>query len=401
MSNYPNGFNSGVAILNMPHQSLVDPKTKVYWVDSNAAVQSDGSYKKPFATIADAIAKALTGDLILIAAGHTENLTVVATIPIAAVVGVTSDGTETKTFTITGTDVNGTVVTDTVVNPDTETLYTTQIFKTVTSVAISGAGVANITVGVVADPNGICETSTPSGALNMVMNGAYVTAVGFNVSTAGLTIIGMGEGLRIPTFTTTAQLSAVMITVANTVLENLKFVANITDCVQAIDLTLAADGTIIRNCVFRDSSASLDFLKHIDIATTVTEIVIEGCDFTTAAGGMTSSIFFTGTSSNVIIRNSVWHVDCSASVIDHLTADPLNILIHGNRLVNIDTTSTLGLGLKSDTSGTGQVFDNYLWGATGASDVFAVTNDYFVAENYSSNDINASGVLQPAADSIA
>jgi len=226
------------------------------------------------------------------------------------------------------------------------------------------------------------------------------TAAIFAVDVANLTIRGLGQGSRVPTFTSTAVDGAVMITVGNTVLENLKFVANIASTVQAIDLSATADGTIIRNCVFRDTSATKEFLKHVDIATTVANVVIEGCDFVTAAGSMTSSIFFTGTSDTCIIRDNRWHVDCSASVIDALTGIALNIRIHNNRIVNIDTGAGLVVGIKSDSSSTGAIYDNYILSPVPNAAVLAATNDFFVAQNFCSNDINVSGVLDPAAGAI-
>ncbi|MBU8921271.1 MAG: hypothetical protein KOO63_05580 [Bacteroidales bacterium] len=401
-SNYPEGFSDGVSILNMPIQPLVGPVEKVLWVDVNAAKGGDGTYVRPYATVAAAIAAAKTGDTIMIAAGHTENLTVVATLATECVVGITSDQNDSgDTFTITGTNGRGQPVSEARVGPASSgTVYTTQKFKTVTSVYVGSATSGNITIGTVADPDGICTTAATPSTLYIPMNGAYVTAVGFNVSTAGLTIKGMGENQRIPTFTTTAQLSAVMITAANTTLQNLKFVSNITDCANAIDLSAAADGTVIRNCVFRDSSAALDFLQHIDIATTVTDLIIEGCDFTTAAGGMTESVDFAGTSSYCIIRNNFWHVDCSAGVIDHLADDPLDIAIYGNRIINIDTGAGLVLGLDSSGDGTGLVYDNYCLSPKTDAEPIAVTADYYTSENYASNTINVSGVLEPGADTI-
>lgn len=299
MSVFTTGSNTpvleGLAVHQQPSASL-----NTIWVDANATGPRDGSRSHPYATIDIAIGKATAGDTIVIAAGHTENLSTAAT---------------------------------------------------------------------------------------------------FAVDVASLTIVGLGTGNRVPTFTSTAVDGAVMITVANTVLQNLKFVSGIADTVQAIDLSAAADGTIIRNCVFRDTAA-LDFLKHIDIATTIANVVIEGCDFITGAGAMTSSIFFAGTSDTCIIRNNSWHVDCSAGVIDHLTGNSLNLRVHGNRIVNIDTGAGLVLGVKSDSTATGAIFDNYLLGAKANAAVFACTNDFFVCENYASNDINVSGVLDPAAGAV-
>ena len=229
------------------------------------------------------------------------------------------------------------------------------------------------------------------------MDSATVFAVDVN----NLTIRGLGEGNRRPTFTSTATAGACMVTGYNCVLENLKFVANYADVTQAIDLSAAADGTIIRNCAFRDTGTALDFKKHIDIATTIADVIIEGCDFTTAAGSMTSSIFFTNTSSNCVLRNNRWQVDCSGSVIDHLTGIATLIRIYNNRIVNIDTGAGLVVGVKSDSTSTGLAYDNYIQSPKANAAVLAMTNDFFVAQNFCSNDINTSGVLDPAADTYA
>lgn len=288
----------GLDLVNYPPVS-----NKAIWVDSNGIGRADGTRNTPYTTIAAALAKAATGDTILIAAGHTENLSAATT---------------------------------------------------------------------------------------------------FAISTAGITIIGLGTGNRIPTFSATADVGAVMITAANSVLQNLKFVANVTDgAVQAIDLSAAADGTIIRNCVFRDTTATKEWLKHIDIATTIANVVIEGCDFTTAAGSMTSSIFFTGTSDHCTIRNNRWQVDASASVIDHLTGVATRLMIYGNRIVNIDTDAGLVVGVKSDSTSTGIIYDNYIQSPKAGAAVLAATNDFFVAQNFASNNINTSGVLDPGADTYA
>lgn len=297
MINLANASIQGLAIPQIPP---VD--NKVMWVDANNTCRPDGTRERPYATIDAAITKATAGDTIIIAAGHTENLS---------------------------------------------------------------------------------------------------TAAIFAVDVASLTIIGLGQGNRIPTFTSTGTAGAVMITVANTVLQNLKFVANVASVVQAIDLNADADGTIIRNCVFRDSGASLEFLIHIDIATTIANVIIEGCDFTTAAASMTSSIFFAGTSDTVIIRNNRWQVDCSASVIDHLTAISTLLRIHDNRIVNIDGAAGLVIGIKSDSTSTGLIYDNYLQGPLNTAEPLAATNDFYVAQNFASHVINTSGVLEPGADTYA
>ena len=66
----------------------------------------------------------------------------VATFDVARGVSITSAGTETATFTITGTDNNGNTVVEEVAGPDATTVYSKKTFKTVTSIAVDGATVA-------------------------------------------------------------------------------------------------------------------------------------------------------------------------------------------------------------------------------------------------------------------
>ena len=70
-------------------------------------------------------------------------------------IGITSDGNDSGiTFTITGTDVNGKALSETVTGPNSTTVYSTMStaanFKTVTKIATSAATTGNITVGTAA-----------------------------------------------------------------------------------------------------------------------------------------------------------------------------------------------------------------------------------------------------------
>ena len=70
-------------------------------------------------------------------------------------IGITSDGNDSGiTFTITGTDVNGKALSETVTGPNSTTVYSTNStaanFKTVTKIATSAATTGNITIGTAA-----------------------------------------------------------------------------------------------------------------------------------------------------------------------------------------------------------------------------------------------------------
>jgi len=74
-TNYPNGFDQGVSIQNMP--VLNTYCGNIYWVDSTAGTYSGkGSHDAPYTTIDAAVGQctANNGDLIMVKPGHTETV---------------------------------------------------------------------------------------------------------------------------------------------------------------------------------------------------------------------------------------------------------------------------------------------------------------------------------------
>ena len=297
-SNYPNGFRNGVSILNVPVE--VAPEGKVWWVNSNAAINSDGSRAKPFATIATAITKAAEYDTIMIAAGHSEAL----------------------------------------------------------------------------------------------------TATSFVVDKA-LTIIGQGRGSRKPTFTTAIEGGLVSITDADVTISNIRLVCGYSGgATSAISIGAGGDFCTLDNITCRDGATNaVEWLTHVMIATTVTDLTIQNCSFIgLIAGSMTNSILFAGTTSNVVIANNYIDVDASDSVIDHDADKATNILIVGNVILNQDTT-TAGYCIECEASSTGHVVGNMASYAKSDAPVF-LGEALFWLENYGGNTAGSSGELDPAGVAI-
>jgi hypothetical protein len=72
----------------------------------------------------------------------------VATIAVPARITITSTGNDSgRTFAVTGTDQNGTVITETITGPNTTVVTSVLTYKTITSIVISGAATGAITVG--------------------------------------------------------------------------------------------------------------------------------------------------------------------------------------------------------------------------------------------------------------
>jgi hypothetical protein len=112
----------------------MNPKTITFTL---AAVDADGvcASQKPVA------AGSLTINGALATGG-------VATLDVARHIAIASTGDEsTKTFTVTGTDRYGSVVTETTLGPNATTKKLTYNFKTITAITIDAAPAGNLTVG--------------------------------------------------------------------------------------------------------------------------------------------------------------------------------------------------------------------------------------------------------------
>ena len=182
---------------------------------------------------------------------------------------------------------------------------------------------------------------------------------------------------------------------ANVTLKNIRLVANFaTGTTAGVTIAAAGDGCTLDGLQFRDTSAANEFLIHVSVATTVTDLTIQNCSFVTLAGTLSNSILFAGTSSNVVIRNNHFFVDSSDSVIDHLAGIATNILIDGNRIVNQDT-DTAGYVIDCHASSTGIAANNR--GAYNKVDAEMTKGAaMWWVENYFTNTVAESGLLEPA-----
>lgn len=77
ISNYPNGFAQGVAIRGVPLLNTYGGD--VFWVDSNnGADTGKGTHNQPFETWDYTVGRCVAGDIIMLKAGHVENVTAAA-----------------------------------------------------------------------------------------------------------------------------------------------------------------------------------------------------------------------------------------------------------------------------------------------------------------------------------
>lgn len=213
---------------------------------------------------------------------------------------------------------------------------------------------------------------------------------------AGVAIIGLGDGNLIPTFSSTAAAGGITVAAANVRLQNIRLVANFaTGSTSALNIAAAGDGCILDGVQFRDTSTANEWLIHISVATTVTDLTIRGCSFVGLTGGsMTNSILFAGTSTNVVIEDCYFFVDSSDDVIDHLTAASVNLVVRRNVVINADADAA-GYCLRYKSDGTGVAYDNrFAYGKVDAEISVGAAAWWF--QNFASNTIAESGLLDPA-----
>lgn len=222
------------------------------------------------------------------------------------------------------------------------------------------------------------------------------TATGINCDVAGITIVGHGRAGVMPTVSFTAAAGSITVGAANVTIRNLKLVANFATGVTAgVTIAAAGDGCTLDGLVMRDAAANTEFLVHISVATTVTDLTIENCSLVgLIAESMTNSILFAGTSTDCTIRNNYIFVDSSDDTIDHLAGAAVNIHVHDNVIINQDTTSALYC-FRNKSDGTGCVHDNRCgYNKVDAEMLIGAATWFF--ENYCSNTIAESGLLDPS-----
>jgi hypothetical protein len=213
---------------------------------------------------------------------------------------------------------------------------------------------------------------------------------------AGISIVGLGQGNLIPTLSSTAAAGAITVAAANCSIKNVRMKANFaTGVTNGLVVGGAGDGLTLDGVQFRDTSTANEFKVHIFAASGVTDLTIKQSSFVCLDGGSaTNSILFAGTTENLVIDRCHFFVDTTDSVIDHLTSAGVNVLIKENIIYNADD-QTAGYLLDFHASTTGLAVNNR--GAYNKNNAEMTKGDaMWWLENYFSNTIAESGLLEPA-----
>jgi hypothetical protein len=223
------------------------------------------------------------------------------------------------------------------------------------------------------------------------------------LNVAGVTVIGLGRGDLIPTFTLGHAGTTITVSAASVTIKNIKIIADIADVAVGITATNAADGLVVEDCWFTDGGLTSELVIGIQIAAGCNNVVIRNNRFYTTisaeTGGCASAIKLVGASSNTQIVGNFALGHYTVACVDAVTAAAASVLIRDNVFCNIDTGA--GLGFSGHTQGQFVLAYNGWAGAKGNTEPVSGVTASFCLENYGIDALAANGILSPAAGAFS
>lgn len=253
---------------------------------------------------------------------------------------------------------------------------------------------------------GKCTADTGDVILAMPGHAEAVTTTSHTLSKAGVTVWGLGAGLKRPTFTYGAAAATINVTADNVTVAGCRFVANFLNVASAFT-TAAAKEFTVKNCDFTDNTLSLNFLCNV-----TTSAVDNAADGLAFVGNYVYSLPTTDGACVSVLANLL-RLNVSNNIVDKAaTSDAGHLItmsskvcggvrIVGNRLtmaaLSNQSTGTLFTG--SSTTSSGICADNYVAQVDTSAGIIATTGTKIsFIQNFMSGAADKSGTLIPAAD---
>lgn len=171
-----------------------------------------------------------------------------------------------------------------------------------------------------------------------------------DVSKAGVSIIGVGQGALKPTITVGGAIDGITCSAASTRVENIHFAAPSVDEATAM-INVAAAGVTLRNISGIGSTTSINFVDCITIASGADDLTIEGLEIYNTTVAVNSFISIEA----AVARLKLVDIFCfgdvaTAGIIDAATATQMNWL-----RVNIGVVGTSKPAATLDSNPTGLI----------------------------------------------
>lgn len=165
-------------------------------------------------------------------------------------------------------------------------------------------------------------------------------------NTAGIQIIGMGNGNNRPTVRYTTATDEVGIGASNIRVSNLRFLAAVTGVTRALDLDTGFSGHRVDNCFFDFNVTNNDFITSIRIGSRNAVVEENNISLEDTTGHNYAISLLGGDPDGAIIRDNNISGNFDSAVIGQDTSDVSNttltgIVIDNNRIVNGDTAAAM------------------------------------------------------------
>ena len=212
---------------------------------------------------------------------------------------------------------------------------------------------------------GKCTASVGDVIVLMPGHAETVTATSIALDVAGVTIVGLGQGLNRPTFTYGAAAATITVSAANCAWKGCHFIGNFDDVAAAFTIGAAKDFRLETN-TFRDNSSALHFLSIVVTGATnnaADGLTVIGNTWQGLAVAPAAFISVLGNLSFLNVRDNFTNMASTDDEGSFLTLSSKVLLaaeIIGNRHVVVGATgATVGIFLTgSATTCTGIVADN-------------------------------------------
>lgn len=278
--------------------------------------------------------------------------------------------------------------------------------SSVTGSSVNAGNRPDKPVATVAQAIALCTANNDDVIVVLPGHAETVTATSIDLNIAGVRIIGMGKGLKRPTFTYGAAAATITVSAANCSWENCHHIGNFLDVAAAFTLAAAKDFRLENN-TFLDNTASLGFLSVL-----VTNATNNSADGLTIVGNnwygldVSANAFISilANQNHAVITDNIVDMAATNDVGHFLTVAAkvvknIRILRNVCTVVGV-TTAAVGVFMTgSSTTNTGVMADNYCSSLDATTELFhTAALGLACFNNRYTGALTAQGYLLPAVD---
>lgn len=217
------------------------------------------------------------------------------------------------------------------------------------------------------------------------------SAAAIDLDVAGVQLLGLGHGNKMATIRHNHASATVAVGADNVVIENMRFLADITSVAVGINVEDGVDHCVIRGCHFGVVAAGTDeYSDVIKFNDASNNAIVEDCVIDMDIAAAVSAIAFVKDSDKSIVRNNVIRGDYSTANIRGATTLSTNLLIKDNILENgVGGNLNAQPVIELLTGSTGTIANNYCVCNLATKAAAIVADTCLLFQNYYNEDISS------------